>query len=179
VTLRRRARRPGRDERGIALSSPIALLSAAAVVLAGIAFITTGSDKPDQPATVAKKVRGTPTPTATPTKAAHSQSAKPTKKKTHHRPAVRRSGVYVEVYNNSGIHGLAERTAQRASGAGWEVVGADNWYGTIPQSTVYYPSRLHAQAKLLAHDLGIHRLRPAISPMKFDRLTVILTAGYA
>lgn len=179
MTLKRRARRLGRDERGIALSSPIALLSAAAVVLAGVAFLTTGSDKPDRPAAVSKTVRTTPTPTATPTKAAeHTQKAKPAKRE-HHKPAVRRSGVYVEVYNNSGIHGLADRTAQRASGAGWQVVGADNWYGTIPQSTVYYPARLHAQAKLLAHDLGIHRLRPAISPMKFDRLTVILTAGYA
>jgi hypothetical protein len=55
------------------------------------------------------------------------------------------------------------------------VVGSDNWYGTIPASTVYFPPRLEAQAKLLGRDLGINRLRPAIAPMKFDRLTVILT----
>ena len=32
-----------------------------------------------------------------------------------------------------------------------------------------------AAARLLGRDLGINRLRPAIAPMRFDRLTVILT----
>ena len=171
-----------REERGIALSSPVALLSAAAVVLAGVAFFTTGSHEPDHASarTVAQHTTGSPT--ANPTKAKTTKSASPnTGHRKHHpkKPAVRRAGTYVEVYNNSGVSGLAGRTAHRASGAGWEVVGSDNWYGTIPASTVYYPSRLQAQARLLAHDLGIHRLRPAIAPMKFDRLTVILTAGYS
>jgi hypothetical protein len=92
---------------------------------------------------------------------------------------VRRSTTYVEVYNNSGISGLAGRTATRAAGAGWQVVGSDNWYGTIPSSTVYYPARLLPAARLLARDLGIHRLMPAIAPMRGDRLTVILTADYS
>ncbi len=87
--------------------------------------------------------------------------------------------MYVEVYNNSGISGLAGSKASQISGAGWQVVGSDNWYGTIPASTVYYPERLAAAAKLLARDLGIERMRPAISPMRFDRLTVILTADAA
>ena len=90
---------------------------------------------------------------------------------------VRRGDTYVEVFNNSGITGLAGSTAGPAQGAGWQVVGSDNWYGTIPASTVYYPARLHDQAKLLASDLGIARLRPAIAPMP-DRLTVILTRDY-
>ena len=59
---------------------------------------------------------------------------------------VRRGGTYVEVYNNSGISGLAGSTAARAQGAGWEVVGSDNWYGTIAASTVYFPERLKDQA---------------------------------
>ena len=53
---------------------------------------------------------------------------------------MRRGGTYVEVYNNSGISGLAGTTAARAQGAGWQVVGSDNWYGTIPASTVYFPA---------------------------------------
>lgn len=167
----RRARR--HDEGGFALSSPVALLSAAAVVLAGIAFLGTGHD--DRPAAVAKPLAVTPTPTAAPTTAA----PKPViKAKKHPKPVVRRTAL-VEVYNNSGIHGLAGGTSRRASDAGWEVVGSDNWYGTISASTVYYPRRLETQAKLLARDLGIRRLRLAIAPMKFDRLTVILTRDYA
>jgi hypothetical protein len=117
----------------------------------------------------------TPEPaTPSPTLAAHEP-----KKIKKRKPAVQRGEVYVEVYNNSGITGLAGATAARASDAGWQVVGSDNWYGTIPASTVYYPERLQAAAKVLALDLGIARVMPAIEPMDLDRLTVILTADAA
>ena len=68
---------------------------------------------------------------------------------------------------------------RQAAAAGWQVVGSDNWYGTIPTSTVYYPERLEAAAKALALDLGIPRISPAVDPMRGDRLTVILTADAA
>jgi hypothetical protein len=101
----------------------------------------------------------------------------PTAKPKPIQPAVKRGRIYVEVYNNSGITGLAGRVAARASDAGWQVVGSDNWYGTVPASTVYYPQRLKAEAKVLALDLGIRRLAPAVDPMRLDRLTVILTGA--
>ena len=170
-----------RDERGIAMSSPIALLSAAAVVVAGVAFFSTGGKEREQPVETAKPVHASTRPQAVSTSTAPVQVMKK-KHKKHHRPrppVVRRAGVYVEVYNNSGITGLAGSTAARASGAGWDVVGSDNWYGTIAASTVYYPSHLAAEAKLLARDLGIGRVLPAIAPMRGDRLTVILTSDYA
>jgi hypothetical protein len=84
--------------------------------------------------------------------------------------------VYVEVYNNSNVTGLAGRVADRAAGIGWKVVGSDNWYGTVPGTTVYYPKRLKKAAKTLALDLGIRRTALAVDPMRRDRLTVILTA---
>jgi hypothetical protein len=179
------------DERGIALTSPVAALSLAAVALAGIAFMTTGGEPDADPeatrqvtASASASASAAPTPTATaPTpvvseRAEPSPSAEPKTKNKPRKPAVRRGNVYVEVYNNSGISGLAGSTASKMAGAGWQVVGSDNWYGTIPESTVYYPGRLQAAARLAAKDLGITRLKPAISPMKFDRLTVILTSGY-
>jgi hypothetical protein len=83
----------------------------------------------------------------------------------------------VEVFNNSSISGLAGRVAGQAAHAGWQVVGSDNWYGTIPSSTVYYPPRLKAAGHLLALDLGIRRTMPAVTPMRLDRLTVILTGA--
>jgi hypothetical protein len=83
--------------------------------------------------------------------------------------------VLVEVFNNSQVTGLAAAVAARAAHAGWQVVGSDNWYGTIPASTVYYPPQLVKAGKLLALDLGIHRTMPAVAPMRLDRLTVILT----
>jgi hypothetical protein len=162
------------DQRGVALSSPMALLSVAAVVLAAAAYVAT--NKPAPPAEAAQQV--VVTPSVTPTSTAPAPVIKHKKKAPPKRPSVKRGDTYVEVYNNSGIHGLAGRTAARAQGAGWQVVGSDNWYGTIDASTVYYPARLHDAAKLLAKDLGIRRLKPAIAPMRFDRLTVILTSDY-
>jgi hypothetical protein len=164
-----------RDERGMVVSSPLALLSVAAVALAGVAFVAT-NHRDDQPARASATVTATalPTKTVTVRKPAHKPQKKAPKK-----PVVHRGNTYVEVFNNSGIRGLAGSTAARASGAGWQVVGSDNWYGTIPASTVYYPPRLQAAAKLLGKDLGIARIKPAIAPMRGDRLTVILTADYA
>jgi LytR cell envelope-related transcriptional attenuator len=167
-----------RTQRGVALASPVALLSVGAVVLAGAAFVATAGhdEEPTRPASAAAAAVTT-TPAASPTSTAPEPAV--TKSKPKKKSHVRRGGTYVEVYNNSGISGLAGSTAARAQGAGWEVVGSDNWYGTIPASTVYYPARLHAQAKLLGKDLGISRLKPSIAPMRGDRLTVILTRDYS
>ena len=134
-----------RDQRGVVLPSPLVMLSVIAVAMAAIAFVATAE----------------PTKEPKPTKAPE--------------PAVERGKVYVEVYNNSAVTGLAGRVAQKAGNVGWQVVGADNWYGTIPTSTVYYPKKLERAAKLLALDLGIERTAPAVEPMRMDRLTLILT----
>lgn len=159
-----------RNQRGVAAPSPVVMLSVVAVAMAGIAFIATRGGDPNEhevATTVARESSPSPTSTA-------STSPKPDPKPT--RPAVRRGKVYVEVYNNSGITGLAGRVGDRAGGIGWKVVGTDNWYGTIPATTVYYPPRLKSAARQLALDLGIKRTAPAVDPMRHDRLTVILTA---
>jgi hypothetical protein len=174
-----RARR--RDERGIALPTPVAALSLGAVLLAGIAFVSTSGAAEGPPADSARPVTApsAATPTSTAPAPVIEEKKEKKKPKAKPKPEVRRGEVYVEVYNNSGISGLAGKTASTVSGAGWQVVGSDNWYGTIPASTVYYPERLETAARMLARDLGIKRLRPAISPMRFDRLTVILTSDFA
>jgi hypothetical protein len=158
----------------VAPSTPLALLSAAAVVLAGAAFVATNGQRSDTVEASATST-ATATTTVTPTKTARQQVMQ---KPVHKKPVVRRGDTLVEVFNNSGISGLAGSTAARAQGAGWQVVGSDNWYGTIDASTVYYPPRLKAAAALLAKDLGIARTKKAIPPMRGDRLTVILTADY-
>lgn len=170
-TRRRTARR---DESGVAFPSPLILLSILAVAMAGIAFVTTmdNGDDSDRLTTVSK-------PSDSPSESTETPSAPPAKPKQPKKPAVNKAKTYVEVYNNSGISGLAGSTGAKASDAGWNVVAADNWYGTVPASTVYYPERLQAAAKILAKDLGIRRLMPAVDPMRLDRLTVILTTDYA
>jgi hypothetical protein len=176
-----------RDERGIAPSTPLALVSAAAVVLAGAVYVGTGGPRHDdttQASATSSAARRAASATAGTTAAASSRPPvsprAPEKKQPKPRkPVVHRGQTYVEVFNNSGISGLAGSTAARAQGAGWQVIGSDNWYGTIAASTVYYPPRLKAAAKVLARDLGIGRVKPSIAPMRGDRLTVILTGDYA
>lgn len=163
------SRRPRRrDERGVAFPSPLVMLSVLAVAMASITFLATRDPAPTErrvdTATIASADQSpSPEPEATPT-----ETPKP-------KPQVKRGEVYVEVYNNSGIKGLAAATATKATGVGWAVVGEDNWQGLIPTSTVYYPPRLERAGKQLALDLGITRTAPAVGVMKRDRLTVILT----
>lgn len=161
-----------RNQRGVVMPSPVVMLTVIAVAMAGIAFVATRGGEPTERevTTVAgdeNKPSESPSPSYSPTK-------KPKPKPEP--PAVQRGKVYVEVYNNSGITGLAGSVAERATGMGWQVVGTDNWYGTIPATTVYYPPKLAAAGKQLALDLGIKRSAPAVDPMRRDRLTLILTA---
>lgn len=171
MTMRSRRTAPQRtrSQRGAALPSPVVMLSVIAVAMAGIAFVATRGGEPTERevTTVARDTTPSESPSA---------SFSPTKDPKPQPPAVQRGKVYVEVYNNSGITGLAGTVSQRATGMGWKVVGADNWYGTIPATTVYYPAKLKPAAKQLALDLGIKRTAPAVDPMRLDRLTVILTA---
>lgn len=157
-----------RDQRGIALPSPVVLLSIVAVAMALVAFVATrGHD--DTERRIVPSAAVSSAPATTPSAAAPSTPAVPKPKVVH------RNKVYVEVFNNSRIKGLAGTVSGKAAKVGWNVVGADNWYGSIPATTVYYPKRLKAAGKQLALDLGIHRIAPAIDPMRMDRLTVILT----
>lgn len=153
------------SEAGLVLPTGVLVASICAVVIAALGFVLTSH--PSEPAPTARIAAATPATTAAPPVI-----------KAKHKATVKKSAVYVEVFNNSNLKGLAGRTAAKAQNAGWNVVGSDNWYGTIDASTVYYPQRLAAAARLLAKDLGIGRLKVAIAPMKLDRLTVILTTGY-
>ena len=168
-----------RDERGVVFPSPVVMLSIIAIAMAGIAYVATQGQEPTQREITTTVAQPSAKPTAKPATPSPTLAAHEPKKIKKRKPAVQRGDVYVEVYNNSGITGLASSVAANASSFGWQVVGSDNWYGTIPASTVYYPAKLKAAATLLGKDLGIARVKPAIDPMRLDRLTVILTADAA
>jgi hypothetical protein len=160
------------DQRGVVFPSPVMILSIIAVAMAGVAWVATRHTAPTE-----RLVEPT---------SQQSPSARPSTyhpPKTHHTapatPTVDRGKVVVEVFNNSSVTGLAGTVAARTAHAGWQVVGSDNWYGTIPATTVYFPPRLKAAGHQLALDLGIHRVVPSVSPMRLDRLTVILTGPLA
>lgn len=81
----------------------------------------------------------------------------------------------VSVLNNSGVVGAARTFSGKVTEAGWTLSGIGNWTGSIPANTVYYPPGLQAQAELLGEDVDIERIMPAVSPMRMDRLTIILS----
>ena len=164
-----------RDEQGVVLSTRLLALCISAVAVAGLVFVANDPDTTG--AQEARQVTTAPsaTPTASPTPTASSTptaTAKPKKK------PVKRSDTYVVLYNNTRVKGLAGGAAGKAAAAGWNVVGSDNWYGTVDASTIYYPPRLKRAAQELGYDLGITKLKPAQEPMQLDRLTVILTEDY-
>jgi hypothetical protein len=156
-----------RNQRGAVFPSPVVILSVIAVAMAGVAYVATrGAEPTEREVTPVVQAQPSESPSAS------YEPSKPAKPK---KPPVQRGEVYVEVYNNSGITGLAGTVADRAGDIGWAVVGSDNWYGTIPSTTVYYPKKLERAAKKLALDLGVQRTAPAVDPMRQDRLTLILT----
>ena len=164
------SRTRSRNQLGVAFPSPLVMLSIIAIAMAGFAFVATRDAGPvERKVTTASAIQ---TETAEPAPVVPAKTARP-------KPVVKRGEVYVEVFNNSGIKGLAATTASKATQIGWQVVGEDNWVGSIPASTVYYPARLKAEAKQLSLDLGIARTAPAVEPMKMDRLTIILTPDAA
>lgn len=170
---RRTRWRSARSDEGFAMSSPLAMVAALVVAAAGVGFFATDGARVEQQQHQAREAALVTAPAPEERPVTLQKRPKPKPK------PVERSDVYAEVYNNSNITGLAGTTTARMSGLGWQVVTTDNWYGTIPASTIYYPERLERAADLLSDDLGIERVQPAIAPMSLDRLTVVLTADYA
>lgn len=163
-----------RGQRGVALPSSVVLLSVVAVVVAVVAFVLTGGRQHDGEREITPAAD---TPSATARAHPHAHRAKHHHAKPKPKPKpIKRDTVDVVVFNNTNIHGLAATVASKVSTIGWNVVGADNWVGTVPATTVYYPPKLKAAGKLLALDLGIKRTHvAATSSMKTDRLTIVLT----
>jgi hypothetical protein len=196
-----------RNERGQVLSSVVAVAAVVAVVIGLLVLFGTGGPGGSNNASSSSSggTNGTPsatsappsseppptsvpvsTPPATVTQPGTTVTApQPTKTvtKTAQPQATKGPALgprpSIEIYNNTRERGLAERTATRAESAGWRVAGVDNWIGKIVTTTVYYPLGMSGHATQLASDLGIGHTKPALSNMKTDRLTVILTTDYA
>ncbi|MFJ9391588.1 LytR C-terminal domain-containing protein [Nocardioides sp. NPDC101246] len=166
--------RPSKGERGVALPTPVIALSVVAVVAAVVVFwVTGGSD--DGGGKIAQ-AGGSPSASASASpKPAKTEEKKPAKAEPS---PVDRAKVSVEVYNQSNIGGLAGDVAAKATTVGWNVVGEDNWMGSVPENTVYYPPEMKREGQQLADDLGIKRTHVSVEgSMKGDRLTVVLTGG--
>lgn len=167
--------------RGLALPSWLVGVCAALVALALVGFVVTGERDAEVAAAptadeTSAQSRDRPADRTGSDQTSQQKQKKEKDKSDRHKRPVDRS-AYVDVYNNSGITGLADSTSAALQGAGWQVAVTDNWYGEIPANTVYYPPQLRAQARLLADDIGFDRLHPAVAPMNTGRLTVILATA--
>ncbi|GAA4813030.1 LytR C-terminal domain-containing protein [Nocardioides caeni] len=166
-----------RAQRGTVLPSPVVLLSVLAVALAAVAFFTTRGDDPAERDISATKAAATPSdePDAEPSDDATDTPTEEEEKPPP--PPVDRTAHSVVVFNNTAITGLAGRVSETVKAAGWKVAAADNWYGTVPATTVYFPQGQKAAARQLALDLGVARIKPADtdSDMSATNLTLILT----
>ncbi|MCL3817711.1 LytR C-terminal domain-containing protein [Aeromicrobium wangtongii] len=114
-------------------------------------------------------------PTKKPSKPAATPKPDQTPKPSQDTPAAPQRTARVSVLNNSGVVGAARAFSAKVAAAGWQISGVGNWTGSIPANTVYYPAGLEDQARLLASEVGIQRIRPSVAPMRMDRLTVILS----
>jgi len=153
--------------------APASLLAAAVVAVAigtaGYAMTSSPNELAQNTPPASTRPQATPHPKATKT---------PRATPTPTAAAIDRSTFNVAIYNDSNIKGLAARTSTKAQTFGWKVVTTSQWFGTVDTSAVYYPASMKAAAQQLATDLGITAIKPAISPMQMDQLTVILTSTY-
>ena len=73
------------------------------------------------------------------------------------------------------------RLTARVSAHGWQLdhLPDGSWWDVTARRPDGGGAWRTDHAGVTVGDLGIERLKPAISPMRFDRLTVILTADFA
>jgi len=161
-----------RNDRGVVLPTRLLALSLSAVAAGALVYLVNDPNQPANDQATPTVTRSSPSATPTPTSPTVTNAAKPKA------PVIRRAKTLVEIFNNTRTKGLAGRTSSTAQAAGWHVVGTDNWYGTVDGTTVYYPPKYEAAARALGRDLGIKKIKPAEDPLRFDRITVILTDDY-
>ena len=101
-----------RDERGVVFPSPVVMLSIIAIAMAGIAYVATQGQPPTEREVT--RVAAEPSSSATPEPSTTTEP-KPTKPA---KPAIDKGKVYVEVYNTSGVTGLAGEVAASSSRLG-------------------------------------------------------------
>jgi len=82
----------------------------------------------------------------------------------------------VVVLNGSSVRGLAAKTGQVLTAAGWTVAATDNYARGLPATTVFYPAQLFDAAQTLARAFPkLTTLQPALEGMSADQLTLVLT----
>lgn len=175
-----------RDQRGAVLPSPVVLFSIVVLAVAAVAFLVTRGGPADEREITQTAHESTPgqttsgAPSDDGSDAASDGSSTATDEPTREpKPPIQKDQVGVNVYNNTTTAGLAGEVLAKVDEIGWNGLIADNWYGSVPATTVYYPEGMKREGRQLALDLGVQRVLPADvdSDMSTENLTVILTGS--
>ena len=142
----------------MAFPSPLVMLSVLAVAMASITFVATRDQAPterrvDNTATIASADQ---TPRTKPTTTAPTRTPKP-------EPQVKRGEVYVEVFNNSGIKGLAATTAARATQVGWAAAPQGRRQAARPRPRHHAHLSRSGRDEARPSDDHPHHRRPAVT----------------
>lgn len=186
--------RAGRGERGAVTPSPVILFSIVVIAVAAVTFFLTRDQEPAErditDASASDTAGGTdtsPSDSGATEPASGDPSAgesdvtepadEPSETRTRTPKPIDRASVGVVVFNNTTISGLASEVMVQVEDVGWDGQYVDNWYGTIPDTTVYFPEGMKREGRQLALDLGVDRILPADleSDMSTENLTLILT----
>ncbi len=168
--------------RGLSLPSWLVACCAAVVALALVGFVVTGerdSDVSAAPRPPTRPRRPTASRTAAATAARRRQGATARSDGQGRRPRPSRSSGAPPTSRSTTTPAspawpaTPPRCCRTAAGAWWPPTTGTARSRPTPSTT---RSSSKAQARLLARDLGVSRLHPAVAPMSFDRITVILTA---
>ncbi|MDG3016262.1 LytR C-terminal domain-containing protein [Speluncibacter jeojiensis] len=157
---------PPPEPTGLPLRAAAMVLIAAAIVFAGLGWLSLGKSNPDsQPDTATAAVTSSLTTSAAPPAASSkvAAAAAPTGSAASAATTTTASAgaiadVPVRVFNNSDVGGLASRTAAKLRAEGWTVASVQNYTaGSIPTTTVYYGSGTGEQqaAQRIAGELGV------------------------
>lgn len=166
------------DQRGAVLPSPVVLFSILVLAVAAVAYFATRDTEPtEREITTASDTPSSDDATGS-TDDESEATDEPTEEETKKpKPPIDKATVGVNVFNNTTIAGLASEVLAQVDQIGWNALIADDWYGTIPATTVYYPEGMKREGRQLALDLGVERVMPADidSDMSTENLTLILT----
>lgn len=162
----RAVKNPSPEPTGLPLRAAAMVLIAAAIVFAGLGWLSLGKATSDgQPDTATAAVTSSLTASAAPAPAAAAKAAGSAPSgtaaaatSTAAASAGAIADVPVRVFNNSSVSGLASRIAGKLRAEGWTVASVQNYTaGTIPTTTVYYGSGAGEQqaAQRIAGELGV------------------------
>jgi hypothetical protein len=163
-----------RSESGIALPTPVVMLTLASLLVAAIAFFMTRGINADDNNSGSDSSQSSGADSSEGTSGA--EEGEESEDKPEAKP-IQRKLVTVRVLNATSINGLAGEVTTQVKRRGWRTDPAANAVVSPRRTTIYYPSKLERAAQLLGKDLNISELRPTKAGMPANKLTLVLTGA--